>query len=370
MLWSVSPGRPPPPSANSTTGRFSRCARANSRSFFAWLRSALRAGEHRVVVGHRHDPAAVDHADAGHHAVRGRAFDQIVQRPALALGGDREAAVLDEGGNTGRRCSPVRSGRPGHVAEQRLTAGRSRGAPAPPPDPAGRAPDPRRQRPQWTHRPRRPAPGPRTRCRPPTPARRRTPGHDVLHLHRFEYDGVGIDSDHRAGQRSPHARNRFLDHEISRRTNDVALRAKSAGTPGSSETPSTRNSPNARRARFSATSRSSPCTTSFASSASYRVADPVADVAVRVDADARPGGRPERRRHAARGGSGAPARPQPRSCGVKSHVAAPGEQQLRAHEVHSGHLSVTVCSTCSRGLTSRNANESPDTRNSTVPTPV
>ena len=34
---SVSPGRPPPPSAKTTTGRPSRSASAKSRSFLVWL---------------------------------------------------------------------------------------------------------------------------------------------------------------------------------------------------------------------------------------------------------------------------------------------------------------------------------------------
>ena len=38
MGMSVSPGRPPPPSANSTSGRRSSCAMPSSRSVFWWLR--------------------------------------------------------------------------------------------------------------------------------------------------------------------------------------------------------------------------------------------------------------------------------------------------------------------------------------------
>ena len=34
---SVSPGRPPPPSANSTSGRRQRQASSNIRSFFSWF---------------------------------------------------------------------------------------------------------------------------------------------------------------------------------------------------------------------------------------------------------------------------------------------------------------------------------------------
>ena len=38
VAWSVSPGRPPPPSANRTTGSRRRSAISNKRSFLAWLR--------------------------------------------------------------------------------------------------------------------------------------------------------------------------------------------------------------------------------------------------------------------------------------------------------------------------------------------
>ena len=38
MGMSTSPGRPPPPSANSTIGSFHWCVTPSSRSFFLWLR--------------------------------------------------------------------------------------------------------------------------------------------------------------------------------------------------------------------------------------------------------------------------------------------------------------------------------------------
>ena len=34
--WSVSPGRPPPPSAKNTVGSFMRSISSNRRSFFLW----------------------------------------------------------------------------------------------------------------------------------------------------------------------------------------------------------------------------------------------------------------------------------------------------------------------------------------------
>ena len=38
LATSVSPGRPPPPSANNTTGSFLRAANSKTRSVLAWLR--------------------------------------------------------------------------------------------------------------------------------------------------------------------------------------------------------------------------------------------------------------------------------------------------------------------------------------------
>ena len=64
---------------------------------------ALGPGQHRVVVGeHRAGGAlaeelAVDARGAGDEAVGRRARDQVVDLAAAALGGDREAPVLDEG---------------------------------------------------------------------------------------------------------------------------------------------------------------------------------------------------------------------------------------------------------------------------------
>ncbi len=57
---------------------------------------ALRAGEHRVVVGEHRARGAVDRGGSGHEPVGGRALDQLLQVAALALGRDRQAPVLDE----------------------------------------------------------------------------------------------------------------------------------------------------------------------------------------------------------------------------------------------------------------------------------
>ena len=48
---SVSPGRPPPPSAKSTTGRRSRSTRAEEAVLLAVVHLTLGAGQHGVVVG-------------------------------------------------------------------------------------------------------------------------------------------------------------------------------------------------------------------------------------------------------------------------------------------------------------------------------
>jgi len=64
---------------------------------------ALRAGQHRVVVGEHSarrglaEEVAVDTGRAGEQAVGRGAGDQVVDLAPAALGGDREAPVLDEG---------------------------------------------------------------------------------------------------------------------------------------------------------------------------------------------------------------------------------------------------------------------------------
>ena len=87
------PGRPPPPSAKNTTGSRHRSASSNMRSFLRWFCDALRAGQHRVVVGHddaaaRPSPnsVAVDAADAGDQAV-GRACARSAPRASAGGAG-------------------------------------------------------------------------------------------------------------------------------------------------------------------------------------------------------------------------------------------------------------------------------------------
>ena len=56
----------------------------------------LGAGQHRVVVGHRHAAVAVDLADATHEPVGGGAGDQLLARASPLLGGEQQRPVLDE----------------------------------------------------------------------------------------------------------------------------------------------------------------------------------------------------------------------------------------------------------------------------------
>ena len=76
---------------------------SKSRSFLRWPKGALRAGQHRVVVGEHGTRAAlvaeqvaVDARSAPHQTVGGRALDQLVEVATLALRGYREPPVLDK----------------------------------------------------------------------------------------------------------------------------------------------------------------------------------------------------------------------------------------------------------------------------------
>ena len=97
----------------------------------------LRPGQDRVVVGeHRAggrlaEELPVDARGAGDEAVGGGALDQVLELAAAALGGDREAAVLDEGsgvdevgdvlprGPRAGRVAPLDRVRTGRVLGQR-----------------------------------------------------------------------------------------------------------------------------------------------------------------------------------------------------------------------------------------------------------
>ena len=121
---SVSPGRPPPPSANSTTGSRCRSASSSMRSVLRWLLHALRAGQHRVVVGQTTQPAVaptrrVDGGQPGDHPVGRGAVDQLLD--ACAAG----AAPRAPARRTRRSCP----GRTGRRRSRAPCAGRSR-APA------------------------------------------------------------------------------------------------------------------------------------------------------------------------------------------------------------------------------------------------
>ena len=77
IAWSVSPGRPPPPSVKNTVGRRSRSITSKSRSFLRWPITPCVPGQHGVVVReHRAARASavqqrgVDVGDAGDQPVR------------------------------------------------------------------------------------------------------------------------------------------------------------------------------------------------------------------------------------------------------------------------------------------------------------
>ena len=141
---------------------------------------ALRAGQDRVVVGHRHARAAVDLADARDQAVGGRARDQLLARAPALLGGEQQRAVLDEGvlvdelGEVlARRAPPALAASGDRVRARRVEAD-SRGARAPPRGRRGTRPArprPAARRPRLGHL-RRSAPA---AAGPPRPRRRRRP---------------------------------------------------------------------------------------------------------------------------------------------------------------------------------------------------
>ena len=100
---SVSPGRPPPPSAKQDDGQLRVFRDLQQPILLAMVHRALRAGEHGVVVGQHRAARAllaelrgVHRADAGDDAVAGRVPDQIVQRAAALLCREGQRAVFDE----------------------------------------------------------------------------------------------------------------------------------------------------------------------------------------------------------------------------------------------------------------------------------
>ena len=123
---SVSPGRPPPPSAKRTTGSRQLLGQLEQPVLLAVVLQALRAGEHGVVVGHGHaaraasapNSVAVDRADAGDQAV-GRGVRRSGRR---AIGGG--AARRRRARRTRRSCRR----RTGRRRSRARCAGRWRGA--------------------------------------------------------------------------------------------------------------------------------------------------------------------------------------------------------------------------------------------------
>ena len=232
-------GRPPPPSANSTSGMRPCLGDLEHAVGLPVVVHALGAGEHGVVVGHHATRAwrarrtgAVDAADAGDQAV-GRGCDQqIVER---ARGG---AARRRPAGRTRRRCrgrtrsSTFSRAVRWSVLRRRATAsGRrrrasARGAPAPRPGRGGcdrgrrssalatASPRPRRLDEQRAAGPRRPCRRASTAMRRTTPPTRRRD--DVLHLHRFHHGELLRPPDQRRprdGERDDRALHRRADRE-------------------------------------------------------------------------------------------------------------------------------------------------------------
>ena len=101
---SVSPGRPPPPSAIEHQRQPPLLGRAEHAVDLLVVHVALGAGEHGVVVGDHHAAGGfraefvrVHGGDARNQAVGRRVLDQIIHLAPPALGGDRERAVFDKG---------------------------------------------------------------------------------------------------------------------------------------------------------------------------------------------------------------------------------------------------------------------------------
>jgi hypothetical protein len=100
MGMSTSPGRPPPPSANSTTGSCSAGPAQHAVGLLV-VAHALRAGQHRGVVGHgtavrdAGEETTIDAADAGDHAVGRGVLDQVFLR-RRRLCRHRQGAVFDK----------------------------------------------------------------------------------------------------------------------------------------------------------------------------------------------------------------------------------------------------------------------------------
>ena len=90
---SVSPGRPPPPSANRTTGQPQPLDELEEAVLLAVVHLALGAGQDRIVVGQRRrsgtvpvEEVAVDPPDAGDQAVGRRVGDELLGARGVPAG--------------------------------------------------------------------------------------------------------------------------------------------------------------------------------------------------------------------------------------------------------------------------------------------
>ena len=93
---SVSPGRPPPPSAKSTTGSGPTLGELEEPVFLAVVLEALGPGQDGVVVGGHHDRPTVDAPDPADQAVGRRAGDEGRRRPGGGAGGDGQGGELHD----------------------------------------------------------------------------------------------------------------------------------------------------------------------------------------------------------------------------------------------------------------------------------
>ena len=176
---------------------------------------ALRAGEDRVVVGHRHARLAVDLADAADEAVGGRARDQLLARAPALLRGEQQRPVLDEAALVDEVGEVLARGAPAALVAARDGVGRAASSPISWRSRTARRsarspPAAQRRRCSSSDRRARPAPSapgssassswPSSTASPTATASSRTTPprlgeHLVLHLHRLEHDERGARSD-------------------------------------------------------------------------------------------------------------------------------------------------------------------------------
>ena len=112
VITSVSPGRPPPPSANRTTGQSEPFDDVEQPVLLAVVDRTLRAGQHHVVVGEDRARDAVHAPDATDEAIGRRLGDQVLDRSPAPLRREGEALRTrrTSRGRRGPRRSRARCG--------------------------------------------------------------------------------------------------------------------------------------------------------------------------------------------------------------------------------------------------------------------